>query len=107
MSEQIKISRWDTVEILETQEDIDMYLEIAFEGGDPKQMARALGNAARAKSILDIANKTGLSREHLYNCLSENGNPTLSTLTSVIDTLGYQLSITPKDRSPQPIVDAV
>jgi probable addiction module antidote protein len=95
-----KVSRWDAVEVLETQEDIDLYLKYAFEDGDPRQITKALGNAARAQGILGISKKTGLAREHLYNSLSENGNPTLNTLTAVIDTLGYKLVIEPKsDRS--------
>ena len=94
-----KISRWDTAEFLECQEDVDMYLQMAFESGDPKQITTAIGNAARAQGMFNIAQETGLAREHLYSSLSENGNPTLLTLTAVIDSLGYQLSIVPKSRN--------
>jgi len=96
MNEKIKIDRWDASEFLESQNDIDVYLEVAFETGDPKQMAKALGNAARARGMMEIAKKTGLAREHLYTSFSENGNPTLLTLTAVIDSLGYQLAVIPK-----------
>jgi len=98
MTAETKISRWDTTEILETQEDIDVYLEVAFESNDPKQIAKALGNVARVQGMLNIAKQTGLAREHLYNSLGENGNPTLHTLTAIVDTLGYQLRIMPKVR---------
>jgi len=57
MSDKTKFSRWDTTEILETQEDIDIYLEIAFESNDPKLIAKALGNVARARGMLNIANE--------------------------------------------------
>jgi probable addiction module antidote protein len=96
MSDNIQISKWDTAEFLENQEDIDAYLQVAFESGDPHQITKALGNAAKAQGMIDIALKTGLTREHLYTSLSESGNPTLQTLTKVMDTLGYQLSIVPK-----------
>jgi probable addiction module antidote protein len=95
MSQSVKISRWDTAEFLKSQEDIDLYLEVAFETGDPKQIATALGNAARAQGMMNVANETGLTRENLYTSLSENGNPTLKTITSVMDTLGYQLAVVP------------
>jgi probable addiction module antidote protein len=95
-SEKITISRWNAAKFLETQEDIDSYLQAAFETGDPKQMAKALGNAARAQGMIDISKKTGVTREALYISLSGNGNPTLNTLTAVVDTLGYQLAIMPK-----------
>ena len=104
MNEKIKTGRWDVAEVLETQDDIDMYLEIAFESGDPKQIAKALGNVARIQGMLDVSKKTGLNREHLYDSLSENGNPTLQTLTTVIDILGYQLSVLPKKRNAPKII---
>ena len=93
--EKVTVSRWDTAEFLDTQEDIDAYLQVAFESGDARQITKALGNVAKARGMMDIAKKTGLTREHLYTSLSENGNPTLQTLTVVMNTLGYQLSITP------------
>ena len=103
MSEQVKISRWDASEFLENRDDIDAYLEVAFATGDPKQITKALGNAARAQGMTETANKTGLAREHLYTSFSENGNPTLLTLSTVIDSLGYRLAIVPKARKPQAI----
>jgi probable addiction module antidote protein len=89
------VNRWDTVEFLDSKEDIDMYLQVAFESGDTKQITKALGNVAKAQGMTDIATKTGLTREHLYKSLSENGNPTLQTLTVIMNTLGYQLSVIP------------
>ena len=96
MNENAKISRWNAVEFLETTEDIDAYLQVAFETGDPKQIIKALGNAARALGMKETAKKTGLTREHLYTIFSENGNPTLQTLNTLINSLGYQLAIVPK-----------
>ena len=96
MSTQVAISRWDIAEFLKTREDIDEYLNVAFETGDHKQIAKALGNVARVRGMTEISDKTGLAREHLYSGLSENGNPTLLTLTAVMDCLGYRLSIMPK-----------
>ena len=98
MSDNIKSGRWDASEFLECREDVDAYLRVAFETGDPKQITKALGNAAKAQGMMNISNKTGLTREHLYTSLSENGNPTLQTLTMVVDTLGYQLAVVPKNR---------
>ena len=65
MTKKIKTRRWDTAEILKTQEDIDMYLEIAFESGDPGQIAKALGNAARAHGMLSVSGETGPDGEHI------------------------------------------
>jgi probable addiction module antidote protein len=95
MNKAVTVSRWDTAEFLDSQEDIDAYLQVAFGSGDARQITKALGNVARAMGMMDIAKKTGLTREHLYTSLSENGNPTLQTLTTIVNTLGYQLSIVP------------
>lgn len=87
---------FDPATYLKTEEDILYYLEAAMEGNDPKHIARALGDVARSSGISDIARKTGLGRQALYTALSENGNPTLETLTSVLDVLGLQLTVQKK-----------
>ena len=51
----------------------------AFATGDSGHIAKAIGVAARAKGMTDIARQTGLSREQLYRSFSEQGNPTLKT----------------------------
>ena len=89
----LKVYPFDPAEHLESEDDILYYLEAAMEGNDPKHIASALGDVARSKGMSDIARKAGLGRQALYNALSENGNPTLETLTSVLDALGLQLTV--------------
>jgi len=84
---------FDPANYLETEEDILYYLEAAMEGNDPKHILSALGDVARSKGMSEIAQKSGLGRQALYRALSEEGNPTLETLLSVLDTLGLQLSV--------------
>ena len=92
----LKVTRFDPAEHLETAEDILHYLEAAMEGNDPKHIASALGDVARSQGMTEIAKKSGLGRQALYNALSENGNPTLGTLLSVLDALGLQLTVQKK-----------
>jgi len=92
----LKTTRFDPADYIETAEDIRFYLEAAMEGNNPKHIASAIGDVARSKGISEIARKTGLGRQALYNALSENGNPTLETLTAVLDALGLELSVQPK-----------
>lgn len=84
---------FDPANYLQTEDDIFYYLEAAMEGNDPRHIARALGDVARSKGMTDIAKKTGLGRQALYTALSENGNPTLETLTAVLGALGLELTI--------------
>ncbi|WP_260580460.1 addiction module antidote protein [Sphingopyxis sp. PET50] len=92
----LKTLPFDPADYLETAEDIRYYLEAAMEGNDAKHIARALGTVARSKGMTEIARQTGLGRQALYAALSENGNPTLQTLTAVLDALGLQLTVRPK-----------
>jgi probable addiction module antidote protein len=92
----LKVIPFDPAEDLETEEDILHYLDAAMEGNDPKHFASALGDVARSKGMTEIAKKSGLGRQALYAALSENGNPTLETLTAVLDTLGLELAVRKK-----------
>src|SRR6185437_11889380 len=89
----VKLRPFDPAEHLQTEEDILFYLEAAMEGNDPKHIASALGDVARSKGMSEIARKSGLGRQALYNALSENGNPTLETLLAVLSALGLELSV--------------
>jgi probable addiction module antidote protein len=89
----LKLHPYDSADLIETEEDVLTYLEIAMEGNDPKRIARALGTIARSHGMTEIARKTGLGRQALYTALSENGNPTLETLTAVLNVLGLELTV--------------
>jgi probable addiction module antidote protein len=92
----LKTRPFDPVRHRETEEDFLYYLEAAMEGSDPVHVARALGDVARSKGMTDIAKKSGVGRQALYTALSENGNPTLETLTAVLDALGLELTVQKK-----------
>ena len=89
----LKTTIFDPAEYLETEEDIIGYLDASMEGGDPKNIARALGDVARSKGMTELSRTTGVGRQALYAALSENGNPTLETLTAVLAALGLRLSV--------------
>jgi probable addiction module antidote protein len=58
---------------------------------DATGIVRALGDIARAKGMSQVARDAGLSRESLYKALSENGNPSFSTVLKVARALGVRL----------------
>ena len=90
----ITTKSWDATTLLSSPEAIAAYVEAAFEDGDPALIAAVLGDVARAKGMSELAKQSGVSRETLYKAFSENGNPTLETLTAVIRSLGLRLSVT-------------
>lgn len=92
-----KLTRYDTVDYLESEEDILAYLRAAIEegGDDPAFLAAALGNVGRARGMVQLAKDTGLTRVGLYKALGVGGNPTLGTAMKVIRALGFKLSLEP------------
>jgi probable addiction module antidote protein len=92
--EKITTSLWDVSEHLETDEDMVMYLEAAFEDGDPALISAVLGDIARAKGMAQIAEKAGLGRTSLYKALSPEGHPDFATILKVINALGMRLQAT-------------
>ncbi len=61
----VKFSRYDTVDYLQTEEEIAAYLDAAVEDGDPALIAAALGDIARAKYQPTRARHRHESRRHL------------------------------------------
>jgi probable addiction module antidote protein len=60
---------------------------------DVSGIARAVGDIARAKGMTQVARDAGLSRESLYRALSQEGNPSLSTILKVLAAVGLKLSV--------------
>lgn len=89
----VKTTPFDPAEYLSSQDDVVAYLNVWMEDGSPQEIARAIGDVARSKGMTEIAKATGLGRQALYTALSENGNPTLETLTSVLNALGLELTV--------------
>jgi probable addiction module antidote protein len=89
----LETTRFDVLDHLKTPADHILYLEAAFEDGDPALIAQALGDVARAVGMTSVAKEAGVTREALYKSLSEAGDPRLSTFFGVIKALGLKVSI--------------
>ena len=90
---EITTKKWETSEYLDSPEMIQEYLKAAFEEGDSEQLIVAIGNAAKARGMSEIARETDLSRQNLYKALSPNGSPQFETIKKVIEALGCKLSV--------------
>jgi probable addiction module antidote protein len=89
----VPTKKWDPVERLNSPAAIAAYVEAAFEDGDPSVIAAVLGDVARAKGMTEMSKQSGVSRDTLYKALNENGNPTLETLSAVMQSLGLKLTV--------------
>ena len=68
------------------------YLKIAKEDSQ-EAFLNALRNVAESHGMAKVAEGAGVTREGLYPTLSQEGNPRLSTLDSVLDVLGLELTV--------------
>ncbi len=68
------------------------YLNAAIEDS-PESFLKALKNVAQARQMSKVAKDAGVQRETLYRSLSEQGNPTFETLSSVLGALGMRLMV--------------
>lgn len=87
-----KTRPWDPAEYLETPDDVIAYLEAAFEDGDPRVIAAAVGDVARSRGMTSVAAMAGLGRESLYKSLSRDGNPRFATVLNVLAAMGLRLT---------------
>lgn len=89
------LTRWDPIENLTSEEAIGAYLEAAMEeaGDDPGYIAAVLGDIAKARGILKLAEDTGMTRGGLYRALSAGGNPSFETIMKVTKALGLKVTI--------------
>ncbi|MCU5773976.1 putative addiction module antidote protein [Erwiniaceae bacterium BAC15a-03b] len=83
-------------ELRENPEYAEVYLQTAlediYEEGGVGAFLTALRRVVEARGgIGEIAKKSGLSRQQLYRTLSENGNPTITTLTEITRAAGVRL----------------
>ena len=92
----IKTRPYDSAEYLDTPEAIAEYLTDALEDDDPRFIAKAIGTAARARGMSEIAREAGVSRENLYRALSGDTKPEFDTIRRVLDALGVRLEVKPK-----------
>ncbi|KNC91641.1 addiction module antidote protein [Trabulsiella odontotermitis] len=80
----------------ENPDEAQLYLQVALEEIHEEQGIGAFLIALRRiiearGGIGEIAAKSGLSRQQLYKTLSEEGNPTLTTLMKITRAAGVKL----------------
>ena len=98
MEKKIKISElpdFDMAQYLKSEEDIAAYLSMVIADGDTSELAYALGVAAKARGMSEVAKKAGITREALYSALRPNASPRFDTINKVCQALGVRLEVKP------------
>jgi probable addiction module antidote protein len=84
---------FDAVEYLKTDKDMADYLNAVLDDGDPALFVAAIGDIAKAKGMMEISKRSGVTREALYRALKLGSQPRFETVAKVINALGMRLTV--------------
>ena len=93
--------RFDAADYVRSEDDAQELLRAAVDEdpGDGIVIRAALRHVAQTRNMSALARATGLNRGNLYEALSDDGNPTLTTLLRVTRALGLRLRLEPVESS--------
>lgn len=72
------------------------YIEAAMEDFDVEYFNEVIKDVVKAYGVSHVAEQTGIARQAIYQMISSEGNPTLKSITAILDTLGLTLSVKAK-----------
>ncbi|MGX3020498.1 addiction module antidote protein [Ursidibacter sp. B-7004-1] len=87
---ELGIARFDAAEYLESDDLIALYLAETLKDGTDEEFIQALNTVARAKGMNEIAKKSGIGRESLYQTLSSS-KPRFETVRKILDAMNIEL----------------
>ena len=95
-----KLTEFDAVEYINSEQRARLYLEVAADEdpGDGSLIRAALNDIARAQNMSRLARDAKLDRAGLYKALSEDGNPSFSTVMKITRALGLKLRLEPDEK---------
>lgn len=100
--QKITFPTWDSYVVERFKKDPEFFkrslrnaLKDVSKTGDEFLLRETLKQAAAAKGITNLAKETGLSRQYLYEMLSEKGNPTIKVFGLVLKAFGYRMVFKP------------
>jgi probable addiction module antidote protein len=94
----LKLTDWNVLDHLDSEESIAAYLQAAVAEKDPGLLIAAIGDVARARGINKMAADMGVNRESLYKSISGKTKPQFETIYNAIDKLGLEIQFVPKTR---------
>ena len=95
MNAMLKISKFDAVDYLDSEEMMAEYLTAAMEDENSDVFLAALADVAKARGITQLAKDTGLGRESLYKTLAPGAKPRFDTIMKITKALGISLTVKP------------
>ena len=78
-------------------DEIDSYLEIAFEeyakDGCTPALLSSLRMIARVKGVSALAEESGITRNGIQKALSEQAKPGFDTISTIVKAMGYGITL--------------
>lgn len=90
----MKLTKFDVVDYLDSEEAIAAYLSAVMEENDPDLLVAALGDIARARGMAKLAEDAGLNRESLYKALRPGAKPRFDTVLRIMKALNIKIQAT-------------
>ncbi len=87
----IKLQEYNPADLLKSEEDINSYLNDAYNDDDPTTFVIALGDVVKMKGIGYVVKETGLNQESLYKALSGKAKPQWDTIQRVMKSLNIHI----------------
>ena len=95
----LRIVEWSRLSIeyksMKDPAEAAAYIEAVMELDDPAALLVALRHVAKAHGMAEVARRADMGDKTLFKALSENGNPTLTTIHKVLHAVGLRLSVAP------------
>lgn len=66
--------------------------------GTTKSLVKVTTLLIRSRGVVKTARATGVPRSSLYSVMDPESNPTLDTVSKILESVGYQLAIIPADK---------
>lgn len=90
-------ANWDDhmAEAMKDPAEAAAYLDAVLEMDDPAALLVALRHVAKAHGMAEVSRRAEVGEKTLFRALSEQGNPTIGTLTKVLHAMGLRLSVEP------------
>src|SRR4051812_42008237 len=85
------LTPFDAAEYLKDEESIAEFLNASMEMNDPAVLLNAVSTVARARSMSELAEASGLGRESLYKALKPGSQPRYDTVMKVLSALGVEM----------------
>lgn len=82
------------LELLKNPETAAEYIKAYLEDGDP--LHECLADVIKAQGLQRMAKLTGIAAPNLLRATRKGANPTVATLTAILDALGMALSVAVK-----------